>query len=224
MSQRIEYHIHSFHSDGVMLPGEVISKAASLNYKALAITDHADESNLEELLNNFKTFLKITPQENLKVLTGVELSYVFPEDLINTATKARELGAQIIIVHGETPTEPYNEGINDAAVDAPEGLIDIIAHPGFITAEQAQKAAQKNIYLELTTRKGHCLTNGHIAKIAKQNGAKMLINTNAHTIGDLITQEEAMTVAKGAGLENEDILLVTEVYPEELLNKALNIR
>lgn len=224
MSQRIEFHIHTFHSDGVMLPGEVISKAANMNYKAIAITDHADESNIEELLYNFKTFLKITPPENLNILVGVELSYIYPEDLVNIATKARDLGAQIIIVHGETPLEPFNEGINQATVEAPKGLIDILAHPGFITPEQAQMAAEKDVYLELTSRKGHCLTNGHIAKIAKQNGAKMLVNTNAHATGDLITLEESQNVARGAGLENEDILLVTEVYPNELLNKALGSR
>ena len=224
MTKRIDFHIHTFHSDGVMLPSEVIAKTAQMGYQAIAITDHADESNIEELIFNFKTFLKMTPPENLEVLIGVELSYIYPEDVVQLATKARELGAQIILVHGESIVEPHFGDINQAVVDAPEGLIDIIAHPGFLTIEQAQLAAQKGVYIELTSRKGHCLTNGYLAKIAKQTKAKMVINSNAHTSSELITQNHAIEIAKGAGLDEEDIRLVTEINPQELLQRAKKLR
>lgn len=223
MAKRIDLHIHTFHSDGVMLPSEVIAKAQQMNYKAVAITDHADESNLEELIYNFKTFLKITSLGTLEVLIGIELSYINPEDLKHLAQKARDLGAQIIVVHGESPVESFNDDINQAAVEAPEGLIDILAHPGFITLEQAKLAAQKNIYLELSSRKGHSLANGHIARVSKQAEAKMIVNSDAHTSNDFITLEFAEMVARGAGLIDNDVHLVTQVFPEELLNKARSI-
>lgn len=224
MTGRIEFHIHTFHSDGVMLPSEVIAKTSNMGYKAIAITDHADESNLEELIYNFKTFLKMSPPDSLEVLIGVELSYIYPEDIEGLATKARDLGAQVILVHGESLIETYNEEINQASVEAPKGLIDIIAHPGFITPEQAKLAAEKDIYLELSSRKGHCLTNGYIAKVAREVGAKMLINSDAHTSNDLITFEFSQQVAKGAGLNDNEIHLVTEVYPEELLMRAKKLK
>lgn len=224
MSERIDFHIHTFHSDGVMLPSEVVTKAMQMNYKALAITDHADDSNIEDLIYNFKSFVKMTPIDKIEVLIGVELSYIYPDELESLAIKARELGAQIVIVHGDSPVEPFSNEINQATIELPEGLVDILAHPGFITEEQAKLAAQKNIYLELTSRKGHSITNGHIAKVAKASGAKMLVNSNAHTGSELLTFEFSQVVAKGAGLNEEDIRLVTEVYPLELVEKANKIK
>ncbi|MEW5819769.1 MAG: histidinol phosphate phosphatase domain-containing protein [Cyanobacteriota bacterium] len=220
MSKLIDLHIHTFHSDGVMLPSEVISKAVQMNYKAIGITDHADESNLEELIYNFKTFLKMTPSNELEVLMGVELTYIYPEDIETVAQKARDLGAQLVLVHGDSIIEPFNEEINQAVVEAPKGLIDILVHPGFITPEQAKLAAEKDVYLELSARKGHCLTNGYIAKTAIKAGAKLLVNSDAHTSNDLITFELAQKIAKGAGLNEEQIKLVTETYPEELLKRV----
>lgn len=222
MKQRIDFHIHTFHSDGVMLPSEAVTKAIQLNHKAIALTDHADDSNIEELIYNFKSFLKMTPPDQIEVIIGVELSYIYPEEIEKLAIKARELGAQVVLVHGESPLEQFGQEINQASLEAQDGLIDIIAHPGFITQEQAQLAAQKNIYLELTSRKGHCLANGHIAKMAQLENAKMLINTDAHAGGDLINFEFSTIVARGAGLNEEGVRLVTEVYPEELLAKIIS--
>jgi histidinol phosphatase-like PHP family hydrolase len=224
MIRRIDLHIHTFHSDGVMLPSEVISKAVQMNYQAIALTDHADDSNLEELIYNFKTLLKMTPPEKLEVLIGVELSYIYPEELESLAQKARELGAQIVLVHGDSPIEPFCNEINQATVELPAGLVDVIAHPGFITEEQARLAREKDIYLELTSRKGHSLANGHIAKIAQNASAKMIVNSDAHTGNDLITQEFAEIVARGAGLSEEQIIEVVETFPLELVEKARKIK
>jgi len=40
-------------------------------------------------------------------------------------------------------------------------------------------AAEKGILLEITARKGHSLTNGHVAKLAKKHGAALVLNTEA---------------------------------------------
>ena len=57
--------------------------------------------------------------------------------------------------------------------------IDILAHPGLITAEEAGLAATRGIHLEITTRKGHSLTNGHVAKMARQYKAKLVLDNDA---------------------------------------------
>ena len=44
---RIDLHVHSFFSDGVLLPSEILRRAATLGYGAVSITDHADASNLD---------------------------------------------------------------------------------------------------------------------------------------------------------------------------------
>ena len=115
-------------------------------------------------------------------------------------SRARELGAKIIVGHGETVMEPVYAGTNLAAIQAG---VDILAHPGFITKDEARLAAEKGIFLELTRRKGHSLTNGHVAGIAADTGALLVVNADAHGPGDFMTDKMAETVALGAGLDRE---------------------
>ena len=44
---RIDLHVHSFFSDGVLLPSKILRRAVALGYGAISITDHADASNLD---------------------------------------------------------------------------------------------------------------------------------------------------------------------------------
>jgi len=125
-----------------------------------------------------------------------------------------------VVVHGETIVEPVVRGTNRAAVECPE--VDILAHPGFITLEEAQIAAENGVYLEITSRHGHCLTNGHVVQIARQAGARLVVNTDTHTPGDMMDQEAARLVAAGAGLTEEEINLVTVVNPQALVQRALS--
>jgi len=106
-----------------------------------------------------------------------------------------------VVVHGETIAEPVAPGTNRAALDAD---IDILAHPGFISIDDVMTAAKKGIFLEITARKGHSLTNGYVAQLAKEHGAKMVLNSDAHIPSDLVTLEWAKKVAMGAGLTERD--------------------
>lgn len=68
---------------------------------------------------------------------------MFPTLIADTANKARALGAKVIIVHGETLVEPVAPGTNRAALEAD---IDIIAHPGLISEEEACRAKERGIF------------------------------------------------------------------------------
>lgn len=219
-TQRIDFHIHSFFSDGVLLPSEILRRAATKGHRALAITDHADSSNMEELVTHLRRFAQLQRDDfPLKFLIGVELTHIAPSSIAPLARRAKELGADIVVVHGETPVEPVEPGTNRAAVECVD--VDLLAHPGFITSEEAALAAEHNIYLELTSRRGHCLTNGHVAQVARAAGARLVVNTDAHEPGDLITQEMARLVAAGAGLTPEEVEAATVTDPEDLLARLL---
>jgi histidinol phosphatase-like PHP family hydrolase len=193
----IDFHTHTIFSDGELIPSELIQRAVTKGYKTIAITDHVDATNLEHILQNLQKIKPIQHHYNIQLLIGVELTHVPPPQIQSLAAKARNMGAELIIVHGETPVEPVPEGTNHAALQSD---IDILAHPGFITPEDTQLAAAKNIYLEITSRCGHNLTNGHVARAALEYGAKLLVNTDTHAPQDLITAEEAFNIALGAGL------------------------
>lgn len=202
----IDLHTHSIFSDGELIPAELAQRAYHAGYKTIAITDHADHSNYDFILPRLiKVCLKITEKGHIIVLPGIELTHVDPRDIAELATEVRKLGAKIVIVHGETLVEPVPAGTNKAAVQAD---IDILAHPGLITEEEVRLAAARDIHLEITTRSGHSLSNGHVVKIARQYKAKLVLDNDAHAPGDFVGREMATRIARGAGLTKEEIAVM----------------
>ena len=197
----IDLHTHTLFSDGVLVPAEHLRRFAVMGYDAVAITDHADSSNLDFIvLRIVRVAADLNPLSRTRLIPGIELTHIPPALFKPLTDKARELGAQIVVGHGETPVEPVAPGTNRAALEAG---VDILAHPGFITEEEAALAADKGILLELSGRKGHSLTNGHVARMAIAAKAKMAVNADAHEPGDFMSAARAETVARGAGLTEE---------------------
>jgi len=125
-----------------------------------------------------------------------------------------------VVVHGETIVEPVIEGTNWSAVNCPE--VDILAHPGLITVEEVEVAKENGIALEISSRRGHSLGNGHVAKLALEAGADLVVDTDMHMPGDLISYEMAYKVALGAGLPDKEIKTALKDNPERILrNKGL---
>jgi putative hydrolase len=174
----------------------------------LAITDHADYSNLDFIIPRIiKVCLKITEKGKILVLPGIELTHVDPLDIAGLASEARKLGAKIIVVHGETLVEPVPPGTNLAAINAG---VDVLAHPGLITEEEAKLASEKGVCLEITTRRGHSFSNGHVAQIARKCQAKLILDNDAHAPGDFVGSAMATSIARGAGLTDKEIAAMFE--------------
>ncbi len=219
LGPRIDFHIHSFLSDGALLPAAIAWEAAERGHSAIAITDHVDASNIEEALFSITKLVKeLGDSLPVKIIPGAEISYLPPKLIEEYAKRARDLGAKVIIVHGESPVEPVPKGTNHAALQL-KGLVDILAHPGQITEEDTILAKLNGIFLELSARKGHRKGNRHVAKMAKQFGAKLLVNTDAHSEKDLITQKEAYSIVKDLGLKKEEALKVVRDNPQELIKR-----
>jgi histidinol phosphatase-like PHP family hydrolase len=211
----IDFHTHTLLSDGELLPTELVRRAVAIGYKGIGLADHVDVSNIDFVVPRIVKSAKNLTSNKIKVVPGVELTHVPPKDIAALVKYARYNGIKLIIVHGETIVEPVIPGTNAAALDTG---IDILAHPGLITLKEAKTAAKKGIYLEITTKKGHSLTNGHVAMTACKAGAKLVINTDSHAPDDLITRERAVSVLIGSGL---DMLRVRSVLrnSEVLLRK-----
>lgn len=207
--------MHSLFSDGELLPSELARRAANLNHEVIAITDHVDYSNVEQIPQIQKAIDDINANWNIKVVLGAEVTHVPTESIDGVAKKAKDLGAQIVVVHGETLNEPVIEGTNYAAVNSE--YVDILGHPGLITYEEAQIAKENGIYLEISARSSHCLGNGHVANIATEVGNKLLVNTDTHSPDNLITFEKSYEIALGAGLSKKEAMAAIVDNPRELL-------
>jgi len=202
----IDLHTHSLFSDGSLIPSELIRRLEAMNYLAAAITDHVDASNLDHVVPRIlRVAEELNRAQSVKVVPGVELTHVPPVSIPSLVRRAREMGARLVVIHGETIVEPVAAGTNRAGIEAGA---DILAHPGLIRPEEVKLAVSKGVCLEISARKGHSLTNGHVAKLATEAGALLILNSDSHGPGDFMTEGFAARVAEGAGLPSDSLQLL----------------
>ncbi len=194
----IDLHSHSIFSDGALIPAELTRRYESAGYRAIAITDHADQSNVDFIIPRIiRVADELNRAQSVTVIPGIEITHVPPQQIAGLVKEARGLGARIIVLHGETIAEPVAPGTNRAGIEAG---IDILAHPGLITAEEVRLAKERGVFLEITSRSGHSLTNGHVARLALDKGARMVLDSDCHEPQNIITELFAEKVVSGAGL------------------------
>jgi len=198
----IDLHTHSILSDGELIPSEIFRRCLERGYRGIAITDHVDFSNVHHTLQSLNMIKDIRDEYDIPILLGVEITHVPPKLIGRIVELSWKEGAEIVIVHGETIVEPVKEGTNYNAV---QEEIDFLAHPGLIDFETAEIARSNGIYLEITTRRGHCLTNGHVANVAREVGCGIVINSDAHSPNDFVSREFAEKVLKGAGIKDVEV-------------------
>ena len=87
MIRLIDLHTHTIFSDGELLPSELVRRAVIHGYEAIAITDHADYTNLEQLLDAAKKAKYLENEWDIRVLPGVELTHVPPRKIAPIAKK-----------------------------------------------------------------------------------------------------------------------------------------
>jgi histidinol phosphatase-like PHP family hydrolase len=214
----IDLHTHSLFSDGELLPSELIRRAEAMGYKAIAITDHVDPSNIDLVIPRIVSALKkLKGYISIEAIPGAEITHAPPQIIPELVKEARHLGAKIVVVHGETIVEPVAPGTNRAAIEA---HADILAHPGIISTEDLLFAKEKGVTLEITSRKGHSLANGYVAKEAVKYGVPLCVNTDAHSPEDLITGDMAIKILLASGVEEKRIPSVFD-NSKALVERAL---
>ncbi|MFC2063047.1 histidinol phosphate phosphatase domain-containing protein [Chloroflexota bacterium] len=213
-----DFHTHTLLSDGELLPIELIRRALVNGYRTIALTDHVATGELDRVIPETVAACALARSHwDVLAIPGIELTHLPANAIATAAKKAKELGAWIVVVHGETIAEPVEKGTNLAALRSPD--VDILAHPGFLSLEEAGMAAANGVLLELSARKGHCLTNGHVASLAQQAGAKLLINSDAHSAQDLLTTPLASAIIHGAGLDDAACQQIMDTNPRDLIKK-----
>lgn len=217
-----DLHSHTFLSDGELSPAELFARAehaarvvggrwsvvgASENREpktenrplaALAVTDHVDWSTVDSTVPALQAACaRERAGGRVLAVPGAEITHVRPAQIAELVRRCRQLGAAVVLVHGETIVEPVPAGTNRAAIEAGA---DVLAHPGLLTAADARLAAARGVRLEISARAGHSLTNGHVAALALRAGARLSFGSDSHAPGDLCALPAALSVLRGAGL------------------------
>jgi histidinol phosphatase-like PHP family hydrolase len=215
MTGMYDLHTHSILSDGEMLPIELIRRMAVMGYTTVAITDHADPSNAESVIDTLSRVRESAELFGVRLLCGVEITHVPPAQIAGLARRSKEAGADIVVVHGETTVEPVADGTNHAACSCNQ--VNVLAHPGLISVEDALLAAKNGIALELTSRGGHNRTNGHVALTAREAGCQLVVDSDAHAPHDLLDKRAKFIIAKGAGLTDAECREVISLNIDQFL-------
>ena len=213
-----DFHTHTSLSDGNLSPIEMVRRALVKGYQAIALTDHVAIGSLSRVIEELSKDCALARAHwNILAIPGVELTHVPTQAIAETAKKAKALGAWLVVVHGETFIEPVEKGTNLSAVQCPN--VDILAHPGFLTPQEMELASANGTFIELSAKQGHRLANEHIALLAQNSTAKLLVNSDAHSDEELLTPASAYTVARNAGLNEELCHQVLTTNPLLLIEK-----
>jgi len=224
LDKLIDFHTHTQLSDGILLPAEHVRHAMVAGYGVVGIADHADAATIEHVLSTTLRLRDETQQyieDSILIVAGIELTHVPSAQIGKLVQQARDMGAELIIVHGETCVESVYPGTNRAAIEA---KVDILAHPGLISEEEAVLAKELNVYLEITQKWGHNVTNGHVLKIAKRTGAKLILSSDSHNGSrDMLAIKRIPEVLLGAGM-SENTMNTVLANNRELAERILAAR
>lgn len=214
-----DFHMHTFLSDGALLPIELIRRCIVHGYAGMAIADHASASTLERVITEGARDCALARKHwDFEVYPGVELTHVPATAIAELAAQAKAAGAALVVVHGESPVEPVQPGTNLAAAQCPE--VDVLAHPGLLTPEVAKAARENGVMIELTSRQGHGMANGLVAQVALAAGASMVVNSDTHRPEDILTPQWAEHVARCSGVSPEMLETILDTNPRALLARA----
>ncbi len=215
----LDFHTHTFLSDGELSPSELVQRAVAAGYQAIAITDHVGFANYQYVCEALLRECEIVNREMpITALAGVEITHVAPKAIGALAERCKAAGAQVVAVHGETITEPVPPGTNAAAAECQ--AVDVLAHPGLLTAADARAGRDRGLMFELTARRGHSAANGRVARICREVDARMVLNSDAHAPGDLLTDSVANNVIAGAGLDCDYIDIIRNENARALLRQC----
>jgi histidinol phosphatase-like PHP family hydrolase len=217
MTGHYDLHTHTLMSDGEMLPIELIRRMSVLGYHTVAITDHVDATNTVQVVRAIQVLRDSARHFGIDLLCGVEITHVPPVEIPFLAKSAKDAGADIVVVHGETLVEPVAPGTNHAACTC--RFVDVLAHPGLIDQSDAKAAAETGVALELTSRGGHNRANGYVAKVARECGCILVVDSDAHSPHDLLDERARNSIARGAGLDTEECRQVLSLNIKQWLSR-----
>jgi putative hydrolase len=199
----VDLHTHSLLSDGVLLPEELVRRCEVCGCRMLAVTDHVGLSNAEAVISQLVRLARsLRGKGAVAVLPGAEVTHVRPELIRRAVSLARKAGAAVVVGHGETIVEPVLTGTNRALIEAG---VDVLAHPGLMDRADAELAAKRGVCLEISGRKGHSFTNGHVLKISRLTGAKLVFGSDGHAPDDYPDRRKAEQIAFGAGMTPDEV-------------------
>ncbi|BCV22005.1 PHP domain-containing protein [Moorella sp. Hama-1] len=225
---RGDLHMHSRYSDGVATIAAMAAAAKERGYRYIAITDHsrslvvARGLSLEELKAQRQEIDRLNEElEGITILAGVEVDILADGRLDYEDEVLKEFDLVIASIHSGFRQEGEQIMARlEAALRHP--YVDILGHPtGRMLGRRRPYAVDINRVIELAAATGTILEinasperldlNDESARLAKEHGVPIAINTDAHDPHRLADMEYGVLTARRGWLEPGDVVNTWEL-------------
>lgn len=235
---RGDLQMHSTASDGQEPVAEMARAAKQRGYRYIAITDHsqavrvAGGLNEKELAAHLKTIEQANKETpGIRILKGVEVDILADGslDLEDGILAECEVVVASIHYHFNLPekemTRRIVRGLKNPNVNIfghPTGRILLQRDPYSFDFEEVVRAAVgEGVALEINAHPARLDLNDVLARRAREMGARLVINTDAHSSAQLGLMAYGVSTGRRAWLEDRDVI---NTYPLNKLLTALKRR
>ncbi|MFW6278979.1 MAG: DNA polymerase/3'-5' exonuclease PolX [Bacillota bacterium] len=218
-----DLHVHSRYSDGAYELEDMARAARERGYEYLGFTDHSQSLKVAhglspELLQKQGQKISELQQKftGIKILKGIESDILTDGSLDYSDDVLAELDYVIASIH--TGFNQSREKITSRIIAAIKNpYVNIIGHPqGRLLGRRSayevdikkviDVAAEYNTALEINASPSRLDLDDKNVKYAKEQGVKIVINTDAHHLEEFSDMQLGVAVARRGWLEAKDVL------------------
>jgi DNA polymerase (family 10) len=219
---RGDFQIHTTWSDGRNTIEEMVQAARKRNYEYIAITDHSKTDRIaggmpeDRFLNQIQKIREINKKfKDIHVLASIEVEILSDGSLDYSDEILSQTDVVVAGLHyGMKGSE---DEITKRLVKAMENpYVDILVHPTGriinkrlpykVNVDRIIEAAKQNqVHIEINSSQRLDFSDSH-ARLAKEKGVKLVINTDAHQIDQLDLMQFGVATARRGWLEAKDVI------------------
>lgn len=219
-----DIHTHTIGSDGANTLGEMVEIAVKLGYEYYGVSDHAPsvinrgEQEVTEIID--RTRKQITAlnqaQDKIKVLFGYEVNILADMTMALPDELMKKLDYVIGSVH--TAFNQDRATMTRRIISALENpYVNVLGHPsGRLIGEREPVevdwskvfdcAVANNKVIEINSQPNRLDLTEDLVREALEKGVKIMINTDAHDVGQLANMKYGIDVARRAWCGSGDVL------------------
>ena len=213
-------HMHSNYSDGKNTIQEMAQKAKELNYEYIVITDHSQSLKIANGLTPERLFEKAKETQKLNsenlgihIFHGSEVDILKDGSLDYKDEELANLDFVVASVHSK-----FDESCEERYLKVIENpYVNVIGH--MTTQEYGkrkplnlnydkifEKAAKHNVAIEINCSSRRNDIPSDLIPLAIKHGCKFFLNTDSHSIDQLLNMQIGVNLLKAARVKKEDIL------------------
>ncbi|MDO8869675.1 MAG: DNA polymerase/3'-5' exonuclease PolX [Methanobacteriaceae archaeon] len=232
---RGDLQVHTQWSDGKHTIMEMVQEAQKLEYDYLAITDHlgtlrtAEGMNDSDILNQFQEIDSINDEmKDFTLLKGLEVDIDSQGNLNISETILAEVDVVVASLHSDL-RQDFFEMTNRLIRAMENPYVNIISHPTGRKIQEhreydlnldkiMQKASATGTILEINSHPNRLDLRDIYIKKAIDMGCKLVINSDAHSSGEMKNMQLGIATARRGWARKEDII---NTFDLKELNKIL---